>query len=376
LNSRWAKDNKELIKRVEQLLQSSYEENAEFHAALDGDDPIEIQSLNPDNDPYKIERSEVLFWADRDAYFEELGYCLLKHHEGIIQYLKANDYAPLFHDLVDAIKRRRIVPFIGAGMSQPSGFPLWGKALKEILARIEGIDTTAVLTEIENFNYLQAAQMLWNQDLTQVKNYVRNKFANRQIPREGANGPVTLIPKISKGCLITTNFDSVVESVVGRGNLEGYMHGLQQGNKFVPKLIKGDRCILKLHGDAEDHETYVFTDEQYKDGYGDPFDFTKPLPKSLRQIFVSHSLLFLGCSLEQDKTLDLFSEVLRDGQFEVPDHFAILPDPQGIESKSQKESRLINLKIRPLWYPTGEHEFVEKYLKLAVDIVEGRLEDF
>jgi hypothetical protein len=81
------------------------------------------------------------------------------------------------------------------------------------------------------------------------------------------------------------------------------MHGMQQGNKFVPKLIKGDRCILKLHGDAEDHDTYVFTADQYDQAYGSPVDFKKPLPRALRQIFVSHSLLFLGCSLERDWTL-------------------------------------------------------------------------
>lgn len=343
---------------------------------MDGDDPIEMQSLNPNREPYKLERSEVLFWVDRNAYFEEIDFCLLKYHETIIQYLKANNLVPLFHDFVDAIRRRRVAPFVGAGMSLLTGFPLWGAALKEILSRMDGIDASSVEAEIDNFNYLRAAQLLWEHDSTQVRYYIRTKFAQRLIPREGVKGPITLLPKICKGCLITTNFDSVIESVFGRGHLEGYMHGIQQGNKFVPKLIKGDRCILKLHGDAEDHDTYVFTEEQYANGYGNPFDFSKPLPKALRQIFVSHSLIFLGCSLEQDKTLELFTEICRDSQFEIPDHFAILPEPDGAETKNEKENRLINLKIRPLWYPKGEHDFVEQYLNLAIDMVDGRLENF
>ena len=160
------------------------------------------------------------------------------------------------------------------------------------------------------------------------------------------------------------------------GTLDAYMHGLQQGNKFVPKLIKGARCILKLHGDAEDYETYVFTEEQYEAGYGNPVDFTKPLPKALRQIFISHSLLFLGCSLNKDRTLDLFDQVRRDTEFEVPDHFAILPSPEGLAAKNAKEGFLLNLKIRPIWYPPGQHDFVEKYLRLAVDVAEERLLDF
>ncbi|BCS54580.1 SIR2 family protein [Geobacter sp. SVR] len=376
MSNSWVKDNRDLINRVEQILKAAYDENAELHLALNGDSPLQIESLNPDREPYSIEKSEALFWAERDTYYEELDFCLLKHHESAIQYLKANDLVPTFHDLVDAIKRNRVVPFIGAGMSLPSGFPLWGKALRQILDRMEGIDIAAVTAEIDSFKYLNAAQLLWDHDSTQVKHYIRNKFAQRQIPREGVKGPITLLDKISSGCLITTNFDSAIETVIGRGHLEGYMHGLQQGNKFVPRLIKGDRCILKLHGDAEDHETYIFTQEQYTNGYGDPFDFSKPLPKALRQIFVGQSLLFLGCSLEQDKTLELFADVLRESKFEVPDHFAILPEPNGGETKGHKENRLIELKIRPIWYPGDDHEFVERYLKLAIDISGGRLEHF
>ncbi|MEI6150502.1 MAG: SIR2 family protein, partial [bacterium] len=116
---------------------------------------------------------------------------------------------------------------------------------------------------------------------------------------------------------------------------------------------------------------------QYTEAYGSPdFDFTKPLPKALRQIFVSHSLLFLGCSLEQDRTLTLFQKVCNDKQFEIPDHFAILPAPPDTANKSAKEGRLLNLRIRPIWYPVGKHEFVGLYLSLVADMVDGRLSSF
>ncbi len=85
--------------------------------------------------------------------------------------------------------------------------------------------------------------------------------------------------------LLQTNFDGVIEKVIGKGHITGYMHGRQDGNKFSTKLVQGERCILKLHGDAEDHETYIFTTEQYREAYGEPIDFTRPLPKALRQIY-------------------------------------------------------------------------------------------
>ena len=79
-----------------------------------------------------------------------------------------------------------------------------------------------------------------------------------------------------------------------------------------------------------------------------------------------------------DKTLELFAQVRQDSQFEIPDHFAILPAPNDPAEKNAKEGFLLSLKIRPLWYPVvdGSHDFVEKYLKLVIDVAEERLTDF
>lgn len=378
MSKEWLINSKQIIESVESTLQSAYEENDDIHERIDGDQPIEIKSLNEDRGAYKLEKSEILFWVDRNAYYEEMEFCLLKHHEEAIEYLKQNDLKPIFKDFVEAIKKKRIVPFIGAGLSFSSGFPLWGKALHDISRRIEGIDYEDVDNKLADLEYFDVAQILWEAEDAQFKTYIRNKFSANQLSEQGPVGAINCIDKLSEGCIVTTNFDGLIEKVIGKGNLEGYMHGMQQGNKFVSKLIKGERCILKLHGDAEDWETYVFTNDQYDEAYGQPIDFSKPLPKSLRQIYVTSSLIFLGCSLEKDRTLDLFEDVSKDSNFVVPDHFALLPEPvsDAEESKNSKDGRLNNLNIRTIWYPEGKHEFVEKYLNLALDMASERLRDF
>jgi hypothetical protein len=81
--------------------------------------------------------------------------------------------------------------------------------------------------------------------------------------------------------------------------------------------------------------------------------------------------------LEQDRTLELFNKVCDEKQFEIPDHFAILPLPADNPTTIAKESRLLKLNIRPLWYPpANDHELVEKYLALAVDMADGRITPF
>jgi hypothetical protein len=372
MSSEIAEIKKDLVERVGQMLQAEYSENKEYNESLDELEPSEVSGVQ------RLKSSEILFWADRSAYYAGFEEWETNHlfeiHEEAIDTLKTGDQLPVFYDLVGAVKRSRIAPFIGAGMSWESDYPLWGTALELLVERIDGIDKNAVHACIGTFDYLKAAQLLWDKDPEQVKNFIRTKFAEG--PNRIVKGAIKLLPRFSHACLITTNFDPVIELVIGKGALEGYMHGMQQGNKFVPKLIKGDRCILKLHGDAEDYETYVFTEEQYKKGYGNPLSFKKTLPRALRQVFVSHSLLFLGCSLEKDRTLDLFQKIVDKKEFEIPDHFAILPEPAGADAKNQKATRLLPLKIRPIWYPAGKHQFVERYLALAVDMAEGKITSF
>lgn len=100
---------------------------------------------------------------------------------------------------------------------------------------------------------------------------------------------------------------------------------------------------MKLHGDAESDATHILTEQQYELAYGQPpaFDFQKPLPKALRQIYISQSLLFLGCGLEQDWTMDLFKAAKESDAYQVPNHYAIVEEPSTAAGRQQKEAQLL-----------------------------------
>lgn len=369
------KPNKDLLAEAVRILGSQYDANAEFNTFFDGEEPLKLPSPRTDVGEYQYERSNVLFWLDRAAYDDERtaweNDTDQARHKEVTTLIREQGLEAPFQDLLAGVERGRVVPLVGAGMSKPMGMPLWGEALKELLGRLPGADTAAINAHIDAGQYLAAAQALVEHDQVQTSNFVRTKYRVQKIKLAG---PMVLLPRIAKGCVITTNFDDAIEQVYERDNVrfDAYMHGTQEHN-FFQRLVRGDRCLLKLHGDADNAVTHILTQAQYDNSYGNPFDFHKSLPKALRQVFVSQSLLFLGCSLEQDWTLELLEKAKQADEYTIPNHYAILPAPADALAKQEKATRLLTLNIQPLWYPAGEHEFVERYLQFIVDVAERRI---
>nr|WP_175802559.1 SIR2 family protein [Burkholderia anthina] len=371
------RENKLIVDKVEEALQAAYLSNQEFNTVLDEAEPLSFKSLRDPDHEYLVKVSDALYWVERDAYLDELdhweGQRQVDQHEAATVFIKDSDQQAVFLDLVDAVRFGRIAPFVGAGLSKACGYPMWGEALHKIAQKLNGLGVQDIGPLMVQYDYLQAAQVLHEAAAEQVRHFIKTEFRQR-----GAiNGPVRLLPELSNGCIVTTNFDTVIEDMFrDRGHpLDGYMHGTQAGNNFVQRLLRGERCILKLHGDAGQANTHVFTRAQYQAAYGEPLAFQNQLPRALRQIFISHSLLFLGCSLEQDKTLDLFKSIVDEAAFEVPDHFALLNEPLEVQERARKEDRLLQLKIRPLWYATStdadgkpNHGLLEQILKLAIAV--------
>jgi hypothetical protein len=357
-------------------------DNDKFHEALKGPSPIQFRGITSD---YSIEPHEALLWKDPIAYMVEYaawdGLAEEERHQRAVDYLKSSNQLAIFRDLVESIRRGRIAPFVGAGSSFCLGLPLWCDALAKLAQEIEDATPAkkpacdAARTEIAAGNLMKAGAILYSADKTAVDQFVLTNYATKpDLTLADVSGLALLLPDLSDGCIVTTNYDNLIEKVfVFKGKpIEGYMHGTQEHN-FAVNLIKGDLCILKLHGDAKNSTTYILSDQQYKRAYGAPFDYSKPLAKALRQIYVSHTLLFLGCGLDQDKTLELFTDVKLSKAFDVPQHFAIVERSTTTQLTAQKQKRLGLLNIRTLWFDRGDFSMIESLLQLALAAANKRI---
>jgi len=366
-------NDRRMLETAIAILTDQYQENTEFNEHIDAEEPVVIGES-------EYLRSSVLFWVDPEAYEVEKENWQRSEsdakHEKALELIRSNGAVGLVEDMLLAVERGRVVPFVGAGLSKPLGMPLWGDALTQLLGRLPGANAPKIQALIASGQYLEAAQELAAHDKVQTSHFIRTTYRAQQLKLSA--GPLRHLPRFARGCLVTTNFDDAIEKTYEGASHQGkpldfkaYMHGTQDHN-FFPRLVRGDRCLLKLHGDAESEATHILTAEQYELAYGKPFDFQKPLPKALRQIYISQSLLFLGCGLEQDWTMELFKAARDSDGYQVPSHYAIVEAPADAQVKQQKETRLLDLNIQPIWYPHGEHQMVESIIDLVADVAEKR----
>ena len=271
--------------------------------------------------------------------------------QDVIGFYQANNDA-VYKDLKTAYLGGKLTPFVGAGLSVFCGYKLWPSVLKELSAFIpdEGLKQEA-LDMIEQFEYLEAAEHIqkhYRPMLRRLQGIVSyDKLEACPTERLYSSAAWILPYLFHNRPLMTTNFDGVLEYVFSR-----------QGHAFERMVEPHDPSMLtqirqqdihglfKLHGDIGRETTsldrLVFTKSQYDAAYR----ADGKLMEELKQWYQNQTLLFLGCSLSMDKTM----EVLRDVASANPGirHFAIV----GCDPKKYGEllNRFGDLGIDAIFY--------------------------
>lgn len=265
-----------------------------------------------------------------------------------------------------------LIPFVGAGMSRDLGYPLWSEFL--IQASGGGEVEDRVRSLLARMQYEEAAEAIAEmRHPRRLEDAVRQAFGT--VTGDPARGPHAMVPYLTRGPVLTTNFDRVLERAFEEG--DSPFEKIVPGDKTTATskaLITNQRVLVKLHGDWEEPETRVLTLSDYRRAYGgtEPtsIDRTRSLPRLLQMVMQNRPLLFLGCSLGADRTLGILRAVAE--AWPELSHYAILPLPS-VESEIRKrDNQLADWGIRPIWYPTGKHECVGEILaSLATSVHTG-----
>ncbi|MBO5463084.1 MAG: SIR2 family protein [Clostridia bacterium] len=257
--------------------------------------------------------------------------------------------------------RSDIIPFIGAGISIECGLYSWREMLDSIA---KDYFTDAEICNIhETCDYYSYADKIVK--VTGNAHMVMKKISDlfNQASIKITDSPYILTTSFSK-LIVTTNYDTILETVSRQSIKDEPLKPLLPCLKGqVDEAIQSnERCLLKLHGSTEETTSFILTSKQYQDFYGKPSERSgKPLPLYLEQLFSGKKLLFVGCSLEMDKTLEILRECVT--KYKTISHYAIVPWITDDEKRLQRARQLTSLGIEPIFYPEGDFDSVNKLLR-------------
>lgn len=265
------------------------------------------------------------------------------------------NYAPSNHLIYEKIKKniRMMIPFIGAGMSAFS-FPIWSDFLdgigKKYLSTNQYDDFSKL---IDDKKFEDAASML-ERMLGKANFYavINEIFSESKIDDiELKKQAIFLVPQLFNSFILTTNFDRVIEHAFKLNNQELNFVGHPGHSDILSGAIgtENPRLLYKFHGDIgqglDNSSNIILTAEQYREFYKK----NSPLLRDLKKCFRSRSILFLGASLEKDRTMDILESAVERGSI----HYAILGCKE--DAILETYQKLDNRNILPILYPKGEY---------------------
>jgi SIR2-like protein len=264
--------------------------------------------------------------------------------------------------LAHEIAERRCIVVLGAGASAEcksregdKSPPNWSDLLKEASrVLVDANDRALVTSLVAKDRYLDAAEIVVaNANHADYAGFIRRIFVDPHFSHSGVHEEVyKLDPKV----VVTTNFDDVYENYCKQGKgVQGFNCCRYYESHALNDVRSTMRVILKAHGCVTDPQRTVLARTQYHAARRDFPEYFNLLDA----LFVTNTLLFIGCSLvDPDFTL-----LLQETNIKCPSahpHYAIVESGQP-EPLRRAMQTVYNVDC--LEYSAGQHNEVVEGLK-------------
>ncbi len=300
--------------------------------------------------------------AAEDAFREWADEAKAEAKDRAAEFLRKYGCLERFRTLRVKLDAGYVIPFVGAGMSVASGHSGWG----DFLLSLTQPDTELreqIQSKIKNGEFEEAAQLIeddvGSDGLTEE---VHNRLGSHV---SGVGGAVCLMPFAFKYQVLTTNFDFVLPNAYANAALPFRAEYGGATLREAPLRMGNDpHCLLRIHGDADSLTGRVLTLSDYKAAYTD----SHAVGGILNAITGLSSLLFMGCSLTSDRTVEALKALKSAATVAQPRHYAFLPYP-GSTKQAGRRTALLEAGIHPIYYPADDHE--RSVEDLLISLIEG-----
>ena len=191
-------------------------------------------------------------------------------------------------DLAQAIRERRVVLFVGAGVSMSVGLPSWRKLIEHMIAELR-IDPALIERPADNYQSLAEYYLIKQGGIGPLRSWMdRHWNVSRERVRQSRLH--RLIVDLDFPIIYTTNYDRNLEvafEVHGRPYVK--IATARDFAQATPDCTQ----IVKYHGDFDEESSLVLTETDYFDR----LSFDAPIDVKFRNDAFGRTMLFIGYSL-------------------------------------------------------------------------------
>lgn len=291
-----------------------------------------------------------LAWDDlkkkgKDKFFE----CFVDENENI-------------QELVELLKQRKVLLFVGAGISASIGFPTWNQLIKELGIKVgyEGVlfqchGDNMMLAEYVGRNDTESLFAFMQKELSiQDKPEIQDKLRNSEIYKN--------ILELDFPVIYTTNQDHVIEEYF---NMNFHKFSKVVKIKDMSKIEPNTTRIMKFHGDIAERESIVLTESQYFER----MDFRSFMDIQLQADMLQYHVLFLGYSLS-DINIKLLMYLMRKqwGNEEQKKAYIFTATPNQVQRAVFEKNSIVAVSGRYADKKQGTVEFLKDLLKRVKNV--------
>ena len=251
--------------------------------------------------------------------------------------------------LFETISKGEVVLWVGAGLSLYAGLPS-GVQLREILYK--------GLTPLEKEEVGEESDLSHLADeictLKGNRNYIiqtlKNTFTRDFLSTE-THKIISQIPHFRN--IITTNYDSLFESVYGSGKLNVIF-----SDNHTPYIDAKKVNLFKIHGDLSNPDSIIITESDYNNFFSKDTE-QNTIWSVIKEIIATKSILFIGYGLEDTNIQVIFNKIRNKIGENGKECYFVAPN-----ISTAKSIKLNKVNIHPISL-TGEKLFEEliEYLK-------------
>lgn len=208
------------------------------------------------------------------------------------------------------------------------------------------VSDTQLNRTLKKQGYEEAAELIINRTVPQLFDEKFDYYC-LVVTSQEVRGAVRLLPTLFDGHGLTTNFDNVLDMTYSLFDREYDI--ILKGREVVDwskYAMQRKTMLLKIHGHGSEPLTRVLTKTEYDNAYAAGC----AQRQAMEEIMRNSVLLFMGCSLASDRTMDLLNGIYTGPHAPNTRNYAILPMPGDEPERRKREAFLAGRGIFPIWY--------------------------